>query len=49
MYLKKVSQVMACKDVFRGVSLTLKAERGDSVFATRSKICGSDKSPLSKA
>jgi hypothetical protein len=48
MYLKVVSEVRACKDAFRGVSLLLKAERGDSVFATRLRICGSDKSPLSK-
>jgi hypothetical protein len=27
-YLKVVSEVRACKDAFRGVSLLLKAERG---------------------
>ena len=47
MYLGSVSYIRACKDVFRRVSLLLKAERGDSVFATRYQICGSDKSPLS--
>ncbi len=49
MYLKIVSEVRACENVFRGVSLLLKAERGDSVFATRHQICGSDKSPLLKS
>ena len=48
MDLKIASQIRACKNAFREVSLLLKAERGDSVFATRYQICGSDKSPLSK-
>ena len=42
MYLKVASEVRACKNAFRGVSLLLKAERGDSVFATRYQICGAD-------
>jgi hypothetical protein len=41
-----------CKNVLRGASLPLKAERGDSVFATRYQTCGSDpsfKEPKAKA
>lgn len=34
--LKEQGAFKACKDVFRGVSLLLKAERGYTVFATRS-------------
>jgi hypothetical protein len=49
MYLVSVSNIRACKDVFRRVSLVLKAERGDSVFATRYQICGVDESPLSNS